>query len=310
MSIIEIKKIGITKLDTDAIVNAANEGLWEGGGVCGAIFRDAGSAELTQACNAIGGCKTGNAVITPGFKLSAKYVIHAVGPRWTDGDHNEPKLLYSAYKQSLILAKANGLHSIGFPLISAGIFGYPLDQAWRKAIQACNDFIKNNSAYDIRIIFAVLDDKILSVGEDTLKEIVGDYKISESVLKWCRKYSVLFHVISEDKEVKDFFREYNVYEPPQGHYGIYKILQECFQEAYDSNVVITDYRQVIEAGKISDRDLARPTEEWVSTLTEKQILAVIAWHFRRDHFVEGSLISDSMAGGHMAVLVDELLGRI
>jgi len=85
MSTIEIKKIGITKLDTDAIVNAANEGLWEGGGVCGAIFRDAGSAELTKACNAIGGCKTGNAVITPGFKLPAKYVIHAVGSRWTDG---------------------------------------------------------------------------------------------------------------------------------------------------------------------------------------------------------------------------------
>lgn len=78
MSSIEIKKIGITKLDTDAIVNAANEGLWEGGGVCGAIFREVGSAEMTKACNAIGGCKTGNAVITPGFKLPSKHVIHAV----------------------------------------------------------------------------------------------------------------------------------------------------------------------------------------------------------------------------------------
>ena len=122
MSSIEIKKISITKLDTDAIVNAANEGLLEGGGVCGAIFQEAGSVELTKACNAIGGCKTGNAVITPGFNLPAKYVIHAVGPRWFDGKHNEPKLLYSAYKQSLLIAKENGLHSIGFPLISAGIF--------------------------------------------------------------------------------------------------------------------------------------------------------------------------------------------
>ncbi|WP_031548844.1 macro domain-containing protein [Oribacterium sp. FC2011] len=172
MSSIDIKKISITKLDTDAIVNAANEGLWQGGGVCGAIFRDAGSQELTKACNAIGGCKTGNAVITPGFNLPAKYVIHAVGPRWTDGNHDEPKLLYSAYKQSLILAKENKLHSIGFPLISAGIFGYPLDGAWRKAIQACNDFIKDNLDYDIKIIFAVLDDKILAVGEKTLKDIV------------------------------------------------------------------------------------------------------------------------------------------
>ena len=169
MSSIEIKKTGITKLDTDAIVNAANEGLWEGSGVCGAVFRDAGSAEMTKACNQIGGCKTGSAVITPGFNLPAKYVIHAVGPRWTDGEHNEPELLYSAYMQSLILAKENGLHSIGFPLISAGIFGYPMDKAWRKAIQACNDFIKNNPDHEIKIIFAVLDDKILSAGEEILK---------------------------------------------------------------------------------------------------------------------------------------------
>ncbi len=179
MSAIEINKIDITKLNVDAIVNAANEGLWEGGGVCGAIFREAGSAELTKACNAIGGCKTGNAVVTPGFKLPAKYVIHAVGPRWTGRDHNEPELLYGAYKQSLVLAKEHGLHSVGFPLISAGIFGYPADQAWRKAIQACNDFIQNNPDYDMKVIFAVLDDKILAVGEKTLKEIAEGDKIRD-----------------------------------------------------------------------------------------------------------------------------------
>ena len=104
-SVIEIRKVGITKLSTDAIVNAANDGLREGGGVCGAIFREAGSAELTKACNVIGGCKTGNAVITPGFKLPVKYIIHAVGPVWHGGSQNESKLLYSAYKQSLLVAK-------------------------------------------------------------------------------------------------------------------------------------------------------------------------------------------------------------
>jgi O-acetyl-ADP-ribose deacetylase (regulator of RNase III) len=169
MGSIEIKKTGITKLDTEAVVNAANTGLREGGGVCGFIFRDAGSKEMTAACQKIGHCDEGSAVITPGFNLSAKYVIHAVGPRWSGGDHNEPKLLYSAYKQSLLLAKEKNLHSIGFPLISAGIFGYPVDKAWRKAIQACNDFIQNNPEYDIKIIFAVLDDKILAIGEETLK---------------------------------------------------------------------------------------------------------------------------------------------
>lgn len=152
----------------------------EGGGVCGAIFLEAGSVELTKACNSIGGCKTGNAVITPGFNLTAKYVIHAVGPRWFDGKHNEPKLLYSAYKQSLLIAKENGLHSIGFPLISAGIFGYPLDGAWRKAIQACNDFICNNLDYDIKVIFAVLDDKILTAGEKFIKDIVVDEKVKDN----------------------------------------------------------------------------------------------------------------------------------
>ena len=310
MSSIEIKKIGITKLDTDAIVNAANEGLWEGGGVCGAIFREAGSLELTKACNAIGRCRTGNAVITPGFKLPAKYVIHAVGPRWMDGNHNEPELLYSAYKQSLILAKENSLHSIGFPLISAGIFGYPLDGAWRNAIRACHDFIQNNADYDIRIIFAVLDDRILAVGEKTRKDIVGDDKIEDSVIRWCWKYSILFRMIYEDEELSRFFRKYSVYKPVEGHQGITRILNECFHEAYDSDVVITDYGQVIEDGKLSDRDLSDPTKEWLGTLTDQQILAAIAWHFRRDHFSEGSWIADSVVDGHMMVLVDGLIDRI
>ena len=172
MSSIEIRKIGITKLDTDAVVNAANTGLWEGGGVCGYIFRDAGSEEMTAACQKIGHCDEGAAVITPGFRLPAKYVIHAVGPRWCGGENNEPQLLYSAYMQSLLLAKENGLHSIGFPLISAGIFGYPLEGAWEKAIEACKDFIQSNPDYDIKIIFAVLDDRILAIGEETLKSFM------------------------------------------------------------------------------------------------------------------------------------------
>jgi len=171
MSSIEIKKTGITKLDTDAVVNAANTGLWEGGGVCGYIFRDAGAEEMTAACRKIGHCDEGSAVITPGFKLPAKFVIHTVGPRWSGGEHNEPKILYDAYKHSLLLAKANGLHSIGFPLISAGIFGYPIDKAWRVAIGACGDYIRENPDHDIRIVFAIPDDKILAVGEKTIKDI-------------------------------------------------------------------------------------------------------------------------------------------
>ena len=176
MNTISIQKTSITSLTTDAIVNAANEGLWAGGGVCGAIFRSAGHDKLQAACDAIGHCDTGSAVITPGFNLPAKYIIHAVGPVWRGGNNGEPELLYGAYKSSLMLALENGCHSIGFPLISAGIFGYPKDKAWRKAIQACSDFFSENSDADLQVVFAVLDDVILMIGEQTLEETAPQYK--------------------------------------------------------------------------------------------------------------------------------------
>ena len=171
MGKISIMKESITCLESDALVNAANEALREGAGVCGAIFREAGSHELQMACDTIGGCKTGCAVITPGFKLKCKFIIHAVGPRWTDGKHDEPKLLYSAYKQSLILAAQNNCKSIGFPLISSGIFGYPVEKAWRKAIQACLDFQKSDFGKDLDIQFAVIDDKTYELGKRILAEM-------------------------------------------------------------------------------------------------------------------------------------------
>ena len=171
MSSIKIQKTGITDLDTDCIVNAANSQLAQGSGVCGAIFRAAGARELQAACDKIGHCPTGGAVITPGFALKAKYVIHAVGPIWQGGSHNEPQNLYSCYRESLERAKENDCHSIGFPLISAGIFGYPKDKAWRKALESCSDWIEENPDYDMDIIFAVLDDRILELGQKTMKEI-------------------------------------------------------------------------------------------------------------------------------------------
>ena len=175
MNSIKIQKIGITDLDTDAIVNAANDGLWAGGGVCGAIFRAAGHDKLQAACDAIGHCDTGSAVITPGFDLKAKYIIHAVGPVWNGGNSKEPQMLYGAYRRSLELAVENGCHSIGFPLISAGIFGYPKDKAWRKAIQACSDFFQKNPAANLQVVFAVLDDSILALGHQTLEEVAPQY---------------------------------------------------------------------------------------------------------------------------------------
>ena len=169
-STIEIRKVGITKTGAQCVVNAANSSLQEGGGVCGIIFEEAGPVRLQKACDKIGGCKTGKAVITPGFDL-CEYIIHAVGPVYRDGNHHEPQDLYSCYRTSLDIAKGNGITSIAFPLISAGIFGYPKDGAWRKALQACNDWIKDNVDYQIEIIFAIVDDKILELGKQTAEDL-------------------------------------------------------------------------------------------------------------------------------------------
>lgn len=128
----------ITTLDTDAIVNAANESLAPGGGVCGAIHRAAGP-ELERACAAIGHCPTGEARITPGFRLPAKYVIHAVGPIWRGGNAGEPELLSSAYRSSLRLAAENDARSIAFPAISTGIYGFPLELATPIAVNTVRE---------------------------------------------------------------------------------------------------------------------------------------------------------------------------
>lgn len=128
----------ITALAVDAIVNAANTMLAPGGGVCGAIHRAAGR-ELREACARLGGCDTGEAKITPGFKLPARYVIHTVGPVWSGGGANEDLLLASCYRNSLALAAKHGLTSVAFPAISTGIFGFPADRAARIAVRTVHD---------------------------------------------------------------------------------------------------------------------------------------------------------------------------
>ncbi len=131
----EVIEGDITALDVDAIVNAANGALAPGGGVCGAIHRAAGP-ELAASCAALGGCPTGDARVTPGFKLRARHVIHAVGPVWQGGGAGEDALLAACYRASLRLAGEHGLKSIAFPAISTGIYGFPLERATRIAVAA------------------------------------------------------------------------------------------------------------------------------------------------------------------------------
>ena len=135
---IEIVEGDITKLYVDAIVNAANKTLLGGGGVDGAIHRAAGP-ELRAACEVLAGCDTGEAKITPGFRLTARYVIHTVGPVWHGGNSGENDLLVSCYRNSLALARGAKLHSIAFPAISTGVYGYPIDLAAPLAIHAVRD---------------------------------------------------------------------------------------------------------------------------------------------------------------------------
>jgi O-acetyl-ADP-ribose deacetylase (regulator of RNase III) len=135
----------ITRQTVDAIVNAANAHLEPGGGVCGAIHAAAGP-DLARACRALGGCPTGQAKITPGFQLPARYVIHAVGPVWQGGTANEDVMLASCYQASLALMDADQLHTIAFPSISTGIYGFPLDRAAPIAVAAVRDYLAAHPA--------------------------------------------------------------------------------------------------------------------------------------------------------------------
>lgn len=158
----------ITKLKTDAIVNAANNKLLAGGGVCGAIFAAAGADELQKECNEIGFCDLGEAVITKGFNLKAKYVIHTVGPIYGRDPLNEEKQLYSCYKNSLQLAKQKGLTSIAFPVILSGIYGYPKTEAIKIATSAIKDFLKED---EMDIYLVVYDRTTFQISEKLFQEV-------------------------------------------------------------------------------------------------------------------------------------------
>ena len=175
----------ITKLKVDAIVNAANTSLLMGGGVCGAIFSAAGADKLQDACDALAPIKTGEAVITPGFDLPAKYVIHTAGPVYQDGKHNEESLLRSCYTRSLELAVKNGCESIAFPLISSGIYGYPKAEALQVATSAIRDFLAQSGGdaeNDVNVSLVVFDKTAFAVSEELLgnvKSYIDEFYIEE-----------------------------------------------------------------------------------------------------------------------------------
>lgn len=153
---IEIYLGDITKLNVDAIVNAANTTLLGGGGVDGAIHRAAGP-ELKEYCKTLGGCETGKAKITPGFRLPAKYIIHTVGPIWHGGNHGEDELLKSAYWYSLNLCKKHNIKTVAFPNISTGVYGYPLESAADIVWQTVLEWLSKESLPE-KVIFAIFSE--------------------------------------------------------------------------------------------------------------------------------------------------------
>ena len=170
-SVIELCLGDITRQEVDAIVNAANTRLAGGGGVDGAIHR-AGGPAIMRECRAIGGCPTGEAVITTGGNLPARHVIHTVGPVYRDGASGEPQLLANAYRNSLRLAETRGIKTIAFPSISTGVYGYPLEDAARIALGTVIDYLAAGTTIE-RVVFVLFSSRDLAVYEKTLKALTA-----------------------------------------------------------------------------------------------------------------------------------------
>lgn len=165
---IELIKGDITKVKVDAIVNAANTRLLGGGGVDGAIHRAAGP-ELLKECRTLGGCKTGEAKITKGYKLPAQYVIHTPGPVWHGGKNREEELLASCYCNSLNLAEEYGIKSIAFPSISTGVYGFPIEKASKIAYNTVKAFLRENPGIIEKVIFVLFSDSDFKIYQERIK---------------------------------------------------------------------------------------------------------------------------------------------
>ncbi|WP_160723671.1 macro domain-containing protein [Bacillus sp. USDA818B3_A] len=207
---LELVRHDITKMNADIIVNAANTSLKMGGGVCGAIFQAAGVRELQEACNQIGGCKTGEAVITDGFQLKAKFIIHTPGPIWQGGTKQEAKILKASYENSLKLAKQHRCESIAFPLISTGIYGYPKEEALQIAVAAISSFLMNHDMLVYLVVFDKNSFKLSTKLFTSIHQYIDEHYVEEAEVQFTRLREEPY-LFEQEQEVKvlrpDVFKE-------------------------------------------------------------------------------------------------------
>ncbi|USK58124.1 macro domain-containing protein [Peribacillus asahii] len=214
---LEIVRNDITKMKVDVIVNAANTALKMGGGVCGAIFRAAGVGKLQEACDQIGGCEVGEAVMTDGLKLDAKFIIHTPGPIWQGGSNGEADLLKASYYNCLELAKNHQCESIAFPLISTGIYGYPKEEALQIAVSTISSFLLN---YDMLVYLVVFDKQSFGLSKKlftSIHQYIDEHYVEEVE-------STFNRIRREERYAMDQLQEVEI------------LQQDLYEEANDSLV--------------------------------------------------------------------------